>query len=259
MESTLFEQISDNLRNDRDFALVTVIKALGSTPAKPGFRMVVFPDGKSMGSVGGGALEGNAIKDALNYLENDESGVLKEYSLETDLQMACGGQVTLFFETTVKYHLHLVGCGHVAQAVAPIATQAGFRVSVYDDRAEYMAQSSFPEKVSLYPGDLNETVSKIKGGHHSIGVVLTYDHTLDELGVKLLIEKGFGYLGLIGSNRKSIKIRKNLLNSGIDQELIDKLRCPLGMPIGGDTPFEIALSIVGELVAFKSGKPFQDW
>ncbi|MGM0597030.1 MAG: XdhC family protein [Myxococcota bacterium] len=260
MKNNLFHIISKNIQKNKTFALVTVISVSGSTPSKPGFRMVVYPDSTSEGTVGGGQLENISIKKSVEMLKQKKKSELNTYKLDQDLNMACGGKIDVLFETFDKPTLHLIGTGHVAQAIAPLALNCDFAVSIYDDRKEYLELAEFPESVGRYAGKIPEITDDISSDLGDYFVVLTYDHKLDRQAVYSLMQKQkFSYLGVIGSKNKAVKIKKHLKDQGIEQNKIENLRTPVGLPIGAETPAEIAVSIVGDLIACRAGKTLPKW
>ncbi|MDA3863003.1 MAG: XdhC family protein [Deltaproteobacteria bacterium] len=260
MKNNLFHTISKNIQENRTFALVTVISVSGSTPSKPGFRMVVYSDSTSEGTVGGGQLENISIKRSVEMLEQKKKSELNTYKLDQDLNMACGGKIDVLFETFDKPTLHLIGAGHVAQAIAPLALNCDFAVKIYDDRKDYLELAELPVSVDKYAGKITEIINDIPSDMGDYFVVLTYDHKLDRQAVHSLMQKPkFSYLGVIGSKNKAVKIKIYLKNQGIEQSKIEKLRTPVGLPIGAETPAEIAVSIVGDLIACRAGKTLPTW
>jgi xanthine dehydrogenase accessory factor len=259
LNESIFKLVHESIVGEKEFVLVTTIDVKGSTPGKKGFRMVVFPDGSIKGTIGGGRIENEGIKEALRILETGEKLVLKDFDLLTELEMACGGKVSLMFESHTPYILNLVGAGHLAQAIAPLAKQSGFKVKVFDDREEFIKDDLFPPNVEITIGNIPECLELITESHRSYAIILTYSHEVDERALQSLIKKDLGYLGLIGSKRKAKKFKENLKQIGTSPEKIDFLRTPVGLPIGAKTPFEIAVSIVSELIAFRVDQPLLKW
>ncbi|MBN2723332.1 MAG: XdhC family protein [Deltaproteobacteria bacterium] len=252
MHANIFEQIADGIKDHETFVVATVVGTTGSSPAKTSFRLMVKSDGTSHGTVGGGALENEVIKKAMTIM-GQESSFIESFSLESDLHMACGGNVTVLLESFSPSVLHIFGAGHVCQALIRVVQNAGFTVIVYDDREEFRY---IGEKfnVKFVHGDMATSASRIKGGKNAYALVTTYDHLHDEAVGMALVDKDLGFLGIIGSSRKSVKYRNNFLQAGVAKEKVDSIICPVGLPIGGSTPGEIAVSIASQLIAVRSGK-----
>lgn len=258
MQFGLFEKIIEDAREQKDFVLVTVVDAQGSTPGRPGFRMAVYGDGSVRGTVGGGNLEHTALRIAQEMLVHGAGPQLHSFSMEHDLGMSCGGRIQLFFEPHFPWRLTLVGGGHVAQAVAPLAQSVGFAVEVFDDRPE-IATHPWPEGVRVHIGDMVEACRRLQPGLHHCALVMTYHHVYDADTAAALVTHDLAYLGIIGSRRKAHVMLETLQKTGIAPERLQKVRTPVGVPIGAQTPAEIAVSIIAELIAVRAGLPLLPW
>lgn len=228
-------------------ALVTLIDAGGSTPRHDVARMVVRADGSIVGTIGGGKLEYEMSQRALQVIETGLP-VLEAHAL-TELGMTCGGSVRVLLEPVgVRPRLTVFGAGHVAAEVAPLAARCDFIVQVVDDRPEYASEERFPDAALLVhtfdPGDWGS----LGLGPASYCVVVTRGHEHDYQVVRALIDKDVTYLGMMGSRKKVAEVKARLAAEGAAAEVIARLRAPIGLPIGSETPAEIAVSIVGELI-----------
>lgn len=248
----LFHLASRLIDKNTHFVMVTVIEASGSTPAKTSFRMIVESDGTLHGTVGGGALESEAITTAKSLIGQNIS-ITKTFSLEKDLNMACGGQITMFFESFAASVLHIFGAGHVCQALIPVMMGAGFAVKVYDDREGFDFVS---EKFGCQftKDDMAKQAALISDGPGVFALVTTYNHIQDEAVGRELITKNLAFLGIIGSRRKAEKYRNNFIEAGFDPEKVNGIFCPVGLPVGGTTPGEIAVSIASQMLSVKYGR-----
>lgn len=239
--------------------MVTVAQTQGSVPRHPGAKMRVEADGTIQGTVGGGKFEALAIAEALKLLPEGKP-LLKSYPLkegETDSFGAiCGGVVTLFFEPQPSAaQLLLVGAGHCAQAIAKLAAECGFCVTVVDDRKEWtdlcpgvhhkIWEQSAPEVIRGRAWTQKDAV-----------VLVSRNFMIDRDALEAALEKAeMGYLGMIGSEKKVRQVYEELKAKGVKKEALEKVHAPIGLDIGSDTPAEIAVSILAEiLLVLRQGK-----
>ncbi len=245
---SLFGDIAALEQEGRAFVLCTVTATRGSTPQKPGARLVVLPGGELRGTVGGGAIEKQIIDAALALLESADDARVLETHLTHELGMCCGGQMTVFLEkhgAAVK--LFVFGAGHVGKEVAALAARVGFTVTVIDERAEWLTAARFPdaERKLLPPDDFAKS---LPGGAHIYACVTTHDHPLDQACTEALLRKPLAWLGVIGSARKAAKFRQRLLAAGFTKDEVARFECPMGLDIAALTPEEIAVSVVARLI-----------
>jgi xanthine dehydrogenase accessory factor len=240
------------LEADEPFVLCTVIASHGSTPQKPGSKLVVKADGSLLGTVGGGAIEKQIVDAALALLgDGSASTQVLDTHLTHELGMCCGGRMTVFLEKHVAApSLVVFGAGHVAKELAALAVATGFRVTVVDERAEWASPQRFPG-CTLDPRPCDDVARAHEAGADTYYCVTTHDHALDQRCVEALLDKPSAYLGVIGSRRKAERFRQRLRAAGFSQERIDRLECPMGVDIGALTPAEIAVSIVARLVSVR--------
>jgi xanthine dehydrogenase accessory factor len=249
----LYADIAALATEGRPFVLATVIESAGSTPQKPGSKMVVLGDGSLRGTVGGGAIEHQIIQAALALLEAPEQTRVIETHLTHELGMCCGGRMKVFLEKHgAPVRLTVFGAGHVAKELAALAHTVGFRVTVVDARPEWASAERFPgcEVLLRDPADHARAVT---GSPRDYFCVTTHDHPLDQAVVEELLNKPSAYLGVIGSRRKAERFRMRLKAGGAEDAALERLRSPMGLPIGALTPEEIAVSIIAELVQVRRG------
>lgn len=252
---SLFRRIAEIEASGGRAALVTVVRASGSTPREPGARMLVMPDGAIQGTIGGGRIEQTAIEEALGALEDGRPRFV-EHNLTQELGMCCGGSIALFVEILAGAPpLILFGAGHVGTALTRMAAQAGFQVHVADEREDLLTPSRLPEARALYP-DLFDPA--LPFSEAAFVMVTTHDHALDQRLVEKALTKPFRWLGLIGSRRKAHLTRERLRAKGFTEDDIAKLRSPVGIAIGAETPEEIAVSILSEIVARRRGVDLEE-
>lgn len=248
----IFNEIYQLLQDDSEAVLCIITHTEGSAPRKAGSKMLVFPDGSIKGTIGGGSIEYQAIRDAATLFET-QLPIKKTYHLEEDLNMKCGGSVEVYFEPLkTKPKLHIFGAGHIGRVVAKYAHDFGFRVSIIDNRENIF--SEFDNRNYIFHcDDYFRTIENLEFNERTYSVVVTPNHEYDEKITALLATKPFAYIGMIGSLRKVGVVRKNLKEVyGISDDVIQKIDMPVGIPFRAETPEEISLSIVAKLIDVKN-------
>jgi len=245
----LYSEIAQLVAEGRSFVVATVIESGGSTPQKPGSKMVVLPDGSLRGTVGGGAIEMQIIQAAKELLQSPQLSRIIETHLTHDLGMCCGGKMKVFLEKHAQVpRLWIYGAGHVARELAALAARVGFRVAVVDERSDWATRERFPEVEELIVRNPGDHAREQSGGADCYYCITTHDHPLDQAVVEALLSKPSAYLGVIGSRRKAERFKMRLQAAGFSADELARLRSPMGMPIQALSPAEIAVSIVGELI-----------
>lgn len=228
-------------------ALVTLIETGGSSPRHGLARMVVRADGSIVGTIGGGALEHRMTRRALEVISS--GGVALEERTLKDLGMTCGGAVKVLIEPVgLRPKLAIFGAGHVAAEVAPLAARCDFLVQVIDDRPELASAERFPDAHTLIHSFDPAGWDELSLGPASYCVVVTRGHEHDYQVVRALIERDLAYIGMMGSQKKVTETQRRLAADGVAAERIDQLHAPIGLPFRTETPAEIAVSIVGQLI-----------
>jgi xanthine dehydrogenase accessory factor len=247
----LFQALVDLEKNNGAGALCTIIRSKGSTPRHVTSKMLVFPDGKIIGTVGGGEVENRVIKAALKAID-DKTPRLLEYNManpERGDPGVCGGQVEIYVEPILpKPVLVIVGVGHVGKAVAHLAKWLGFIVAVSDDRPDFCNPKAVPEADEFYPVLLEDLSGKLNITPWTYIVLTTRGMDVDVRGLPSLINSNAAYIGVIGSKRRWATTTKKLLETGADLKLIEKVHSPIGLEIHAETPEEIAVSIMAEIL-----------
>lgn len=233
-------------------ALCTVVSTDGSTPRKAGASMVVIADGTELGriegTVGGGAVEHEVRRAAVEVIATTRPRLV-EIALTAQLGMCCGGKMSVFIEALrTRPPLLLFGAGHLAQALCRMAAGAGFEVHVADPREELLRAERFPDAHGLVDDYEAEDLARLPFGPDAFVVVATHDHQRDQEIVERVLERPARYVALVGSQRKALLTRERCLNKGLDVASVERLKSPAGLDIGAETPEEIALSIVAEMV-----------
>ena len=254
--STILQALAELESTHQPAALCTVVKASGSTPRHATSKMLVYPDGHILGSVGGGGLEKEVIREALAALQDGKSRLL-EYSMADPGRGdvgTCGGQVEVFVEPILPSPLVVVaGGGHVGRAVAHLAKWLGFRVAVTDDRPEFCTPEANPDADAFYPVSLAELPRHLEITPQTILILVTRGNEVDIAGLPALLETPAAYIGVIGSRKRWAETMKQLTLSGIPAEKLERVHAPIGLGIGAETPEEIAVSILAEVLMLRGG------
>jgi xanthine dehydrogenase accessory factor len=232
-------------------ALATVIRASGSTPQRPGARLLLVDDGTLVGTVGGGAIELTVIEALRQCLALGKPEVLVR-DLGRDLGMCCGGRMEVFVERVEsRPRLLLFGAGHVGKATAAIAQTVGFDVTVIDDREELNTGARFGTCTRIV-AEPSEVIEELALSETDFVLIVTHDHRLDEEALDVCSCRPHRYIGMIGSKRKVFRVIQRIhVRRGTPQ--LRRVYAPVGLDIGAVTPEEIAVSICAELVALRHG------
>ncbi len=243
--------------NGEPAALVTVTATEGSTPQKAGAKMVVYPDGSIVGTIGGGCVEAEMTRRARHVIETRRAQVAS-YDLTPDQAgedgLVCGGRMQVFIEPLEGTPtLCLFGAGHVAQPLARMAKAAGFRVEVADDRVKFANRERFPEADLIVLDGFAEAAARMTLGRNSYAVVVTRGHRGDEDALQAVLGKGLRFVGLLGSRPKLVHVVAALEERGVEAAELASVHCPLGIEIGALTPEEIAVSVLAQMIAVRRG------
>ena len=256
----IFEEIIAVKRERKAAALATVVGGEKGSPGKTGFRMLVYPDGKISGTVGGGLLEAKVREEALRCISDKKTRLL-ELALDDEsadsIGVLCGGKVTVFVEPIQgPSTMYVFGGGHIAIPLVQFAKTLEFAVVVVDDRQDFASKERFPQADEVKVGEFANVTKSMDFSEGDCVVIITRGHAHDETVLKECLSKARlpGYIGMIGSREKIARTFANLREQGISQELLAKVRAPIGLDIGAKTPAEIALSIIAEIVAYRYGR-----
>ena len=253
---TLHRRIADLLTERRHFVVATILEVKGSAPQRPGARMIVHPDSSFEFTIGGGTFEAEVIQDALAVFHETQP-VYREYRLtKSDIGMYCQGHVRVMFEAySPRAHLMIFGGGHVGQALGRLSAASElFAVTIIDDRPEFANTEKHGTVNSVILTDRHFLNDVPNTDAETYVVIVTRCHATDQLLVKRYLNEPSAYLGLIGSRAKVRQFRKELIDQGIPEKLLDRLHAPIGLPIGGKDPAEVAVSILAELIQTKNSQ-----
>jgi xanthine dehydrogenase accessory factor len=258
MSQEVFEALTAALERGEDAALVTIVSAQGSTPQRVGAKMLVFPDGHTVGTIGGGCYENDAFWKAKEAIQSRKPQLIK-YDLTDDFAqesgLICGGSMQVYIEPLESTpRLYVIGAGHVGYHLANLAHTIGFRLHVLDDREKFASRDRFPDAAEVIVDTIPEWLRTADIPSNAYVVIVTRGHTHDLDALRALATRDLRYLGLIGSKAKVKRIYDALLAEGMSPELLRRVHAPVGLDIGAVSPEEIAVSILAELIAVRRGK-----
>jgi xanthine dehydrogenase accessory factor len=240
-------------------AVATIVRAPEGAPAAIGDKLLVRADGSRLGSHGGGALEDAVAGDchaALTTRPRTQVESLHYTSTGERLQRrdAPADEIEVMIEVTERpATLLVVGGGHVGQSIAVIASHAGFSVVVIDDREAFAHKDRFPMADEVICGDIVEELRRIPIDANTYVVLVSRGHKQDETALKEVAVSDAAYVGMIGSRRRVGTVLTHLAREGYAQEALERVHTPIGLDIGAETPEEIAVSIVAEIIAVRRG------
>ncbi len=246
------------LQRGEPAALVTIVRSNGSTPQRAGAKMLVFADGRIVGTIGGGCYENEAIGRAREAIASGRPALVS-FDLNDDFVqesgLICGGQMEVYIDPIAPAPpLYIVGAGHVGWHLARMAAEAGFRIHVIDDREKFANTERFPDAEKIEVDDIGVWLHRADLPPTAYAVVVTRGHTHDFEALRALAARDLRYLGLIGSRAKVARIFDALEAEGMPVECLRRVNAPIGLDIGAITPAEIAVSILAELIAVRHGK-----
>jgi xanthine dehydrogenase accessory factor len=254
----VFAALSDALEQGQEVALVTIVAATGSTPQRVGAKMLVYSDGRTVGTIGGGCYENDAFWKAREAIKARKPVNIK-YELNDDFAqetgLVCGGQMEVFIEPVeASPDVYIFGAGHVGYSLAKMAHDVGFHVHVVDDREKFASAERFGEGIDVTVEHIPTWLEQHTLPPTSYAVIVTRGHTHDLDALRALAAARVRYVGLIGSRAKVKRIYDELRREGMSPEALRAVHAPIGLDIGAITPQEIAVSILAELIAVKHGK-----
>lgn len=235
--------------------VATLVDICGSAPQNVGARVLVSSTGLLWGTIGGGKIEARVIAEAQEMLTHQSTHCFKQWNLQTEIGMTCGGVVRVFFEAYYPqgWTIAVFGAGHVAQALIPLLTTLSCRVLCFDPRPEWIAR--LPIHPSLHAQVQENLVAQVEHlPEQTFLLSLTMGHAHDRPILQAALERwqrnprAFAFLGVMGSPAKAAKLRQELKQAGCDPELVARLSCPVGLPLGTNAPPEIAISIAAQLL-----------
>jgi len=251
----LYEELARANATGEACALATVISTKGSTPRRTGSKMIVYSAGRISGTIGGGKFEALVIESSLAAIESG-TPITRVYPLhersEDSFGAICGGEVTVYIEPQGKGpRLFLVGAGHCAQAIANAAQVVGYRITVIDDRPEWL--ETFPSAITRIG---NQTAADVFASttwmQSDAVVIVSRNYNIDRDALRSVLGKSIGYVGMIGSERKVKEVLGTLREEGADPNTLSCVFAPIGLDVGADSPAEIAVSVIAQILQVRN-------
>ena len=259
----VYEELVHLRRVGQKAALATIVEVRGSVPSAQSAKLLVREDGSMVGTIGGGCTEAEVWNAAREVMENERSQRLR-FDLGRDASydqgLICGGQLEVYIEPILPIpSAFIFGGGHISKSLSKVATLAGFRTTIIDNREAYANSERFPEAVEIHAEEYEDVFPKLAINESSYLVIVTRGHKDDMRILRWAIDQPARYIGMIGSKRKLIEIVKNFqAEEGISPEKLDRVHSPMGFDIGAVTPEEIAVSVVGEMIHWRR-RPEAGW
>ena len=247
----ILRELREAVSAGKPAALCTIVNTKGAVPRHSGTKMLVLGDGSFKGTIGGGEVENLVLKEALTAIKDGKTRFLNYdlIDIEKGDPGVCGGSLSVFVEPYVQPPtVVVVGAGHVGRAVAHLAGWLGFHVIISDDRTELCTPENTPGGDIYLPIPMAKIPEEITIDSHTYFVLVTRSVNVDVEGLPSLLETEAAYIGLIGSKRRWAHTREKLQEIGISEELISRIKSPIGLDINAETPEEIAISIMAEII-----------
>jgi xanthine dehydrogenase accessory factor len=251
----IYEEVVKLRQQGRRGAVATIVNVRGSIPSFETAKMLVRDDGSIAGTIGGGCVEAEVWQAAREVMETEKPRSLT-FNLNQDPKydtgLVCGGTLDIFIEPVLPQAvLYIFGAGHVSVNLYKVASNAGFDVTVADDREAYANRERFPQAKEVIAEDFEQAMAKLTPSESSYIVIVTRGHRDDMRVLRWAVQTQARYIGMIGSKRKTITIFRELVKEGLAPELFERVHAPVGLDIGAITPEEIAVAITAELIAVR--------
>lgn len=247
-----WEQIVALRRGGSKAVLITVTAIRGSVPGQVGAKAIISENGLESGTLGGGKVEAKAVEAARTLLHGTDHHLCLTWNLQRDVGMTCGGEMSFFFEkitAEAPWHLVIFGAGHVSQALIPVLNTLSCRIDVIDTRADWLSRfSPSPQLQTHLVDSISDGVSYVSARSFVLSITQGHSSDVPVLGEVLKRFPALPFLGVIGSAAKRAVLLRELRESGIEESALEKIICPIGLPIGGNDPAEIAISIAAQLL-----------
>ena len=240
------------LKRETPFVTITLIDIRGSAPQIVGAKAIVTTAGLESGTIGGGKIEATAISHAQSLLASNRTvdTDFVVWNLQTDIGMTCGGEVKLFFEVhgRVAWQIAVFGAGHVAQMLVPMLVQLHCHVTCVDPRADWLNRiADHPKLTKHCEAEPKSLVARQSAD--TFFVLISKGHATDlPVLAEILSTRDAPYVGVIGSPQKASVLRRELAQRGLSDDKISSFVCPIGLPLGNNTPVEISISVIAQLI-----------
>lgn len=255
MQIEILDKIIKEVSKGKKAALVFITEAKGSIPGANDSMMAVFEDGQISGTIGGGPMEYEVIKKAVEAIKKGEDDTFDHrLNKSSDLNMICGGENKGYIKVfKPQAQLIIYGAGHVGQKLARIAVRTGFDVTIVDPRADYENKEDFEGIKDFYAMSSKEANDYINFSPESTFIVICTPNNDKEVLLNVL-SNDYKYIGMIGSRHKIKTVFDELKEMGVDDKKLEQIHTPIGFDIDNGKVEEIAISIMAEILAVKNGK-----
>jgi xanthine dehydrogenase accessory factor len=258
----LYDEIVRLRKLGQKCALATIVQVKGSIPSYESAKLLVREDGSIFGTIGGGCVEAEVWNVAREVMEQEKPRHLN-FSLGQDAAydngLICGGQLNIFVEPVIPQpRAFIFGGGHVSKSISKVANIAGFSTVIIDDREAFANPGRFPEADATYADEYENVFPKLDVNSSSYLVIVTRGHRDDMRVLRWAVTTQAKYISMIGSKRKTISVVKELEKEGLPREAFERIFAPMGLEIGAESPEEIAVAVVAEMIAVRRA-PDADW
>jgi xanthine dehydrogenase accessory factor len=258
----LYDEIVRLRKLGQKCALATIVQVKGSIPSYESAKLLVREDGSIFGTIGGGCVEAEVWTVAREVMEQEKPRHLN-FSLGQDAAydngLICGGQLNIFVEPVIPQpRAFIFGGGHVSKSISKVANIAGFSTVIIDDREAFANAERFPEADATYAEEYEAVFPKLEVNSSSYVIIVTRGHRDDMRVLRWAVTTPAKYISMIGSKRKTISVVKELEKEGLPREAFERIFAPMGLEIGSESPEEIAISVVAEMIAVRRA-PEADW
>lgn len=255
MQTEILNNIVKEVEKGKRAALVFITESKGSVPGAIDSMMAVFEDSTTIGTIGGGPVEYEVTKEAMEAIKKGKDKIFDhQLNQSSDLKMLCGGNNKGYIKVfKPKPQLIIYGAGHVGQKLARVAVKTNFDVTIVDDRKEFKEKEDLKDVKNYYALNPDDAKANINFNRDNTFIVIcTPDNDLDAL--QSVIKEDYKYIGMIGSKHKIKSVFDSLKERGIGEKLLDKVHSPVGLDIDNGSVEEIAISIMSEILAVKNEK-----
>ncbi len=248
----IYRKINELLDKKNRFAIATIVRTEGSTPRNAGTKMIILQNGEIHGSIGGGKPETIVVNESLKAIQDEKPKFLSfRLDEKSDTGLVCGGNMDIFIEPNQReFILLLIGGGHIGKALTKLGSVLGFSITVIDPAA---TKEQFPDAAVIISKDGINGLSNTSITPSTCIVIATGSHETDEQVLRKVLDSKVSYLGMIGSRNKIRIIFNKIIEEGTPKEKLMKIHAPIGLDIGSETPSEIALSIIAEIISVLRG------
>jgi len=247
----ILRELATAVDGSEPVVLATIVETRRSVPRHAGTKMLIFSDGRTIGTVGGGELEARAVAESLETIRSGKPRLM-EYDLVNPAHGdpgICGGELKLYLEPYMPAHtVYIIGCGHVGRTVVDLAHWLGYRTIAIDDREDLVTEQAMPNADVRFAGTVKQALAAHPVTQNSSIVAVTRSTELDAKIIPLLLDTPAGYIGVMGSKTRWHSTRDRILSGGVTSEDLDRLHVPIGIDINAETLEEIAVSIMSEVI-----------